>query len=706
MKTHLSVLLILLLIMTACNCNKSTFDYPETKKGEVVDTYFGTQVEDPYRWLEDDRSEETALWVKQQNKLTNSHLASIPFRDKIKNRLTEIWNYPRTSAPFKAGDNYFFSKNDGLQNQSVYYIQESLESEAQVFLDPNTLSEDGTVSLTNFSVSNDGKYLGYGISRGGSDWREFFIKDIKSGELLKDHLQWIKFSGIAWYKDGFFYNRYPTPLKGDELKGENTNSKLYYHKVGTSQDKDVLIYEDTQNPEWSFSANVTEDEKFLIISVTESTSGNALYFKNLEDDSEIVKVIKSFNKDYSIIDHVNGKLWIYTNDMAPKYQVLAIDPASPDRDNWTTIIPEHASNVLVNTSIVGHKVFANYQQDAHSAIKVFSMTGESLYDVELPSVGTVSGFYGKSDAKETFFTFSSYTYPSVVFRYNIADNKSTVFSQTDIDFAIDQYETKQIKYKSKDGTEVPMFIVHKKGIELNGKNPTWLYGYGGFNISLNPRFDIRRLLWLENGGVFAVANIRGGGEYGEEWHKAGTLTNKQNVFDDFISAGHYLIDNGYTKPKYLAIQGGSNGGLLVGAVINQTPDLFKVAIPQVGVMDMLRYQHFTIGRYWATDYGTSEDSPEMFQYLYKYSPIHNIKKHLNYPAVMVTTADHDDRVVPAHSFKYIATLQNTYKGQQPMLIRIETDAGHGAGTPTSKTIEEWTDLYSFTFKQMGIEPIY
>ncbi len=704
MKNLSLILLTLMVTFSACDCNKSPYTYPETRKGDVVEDYFGTQVADPYRWLEDDRSEETAQWVKEQNAVTNGYLESIPYREKIKERLTEIWNYPRTSAPFKAGGKYFFFKNDGLQNQSVFYMQETLDSEPVLFLDPNTLSEDGTVSLTNFTVSNDGKYLGYGISRGGSDWREFFVKDIETGKLLDDHLQWIKFSGIAWYKDGFFYNRYPTPEKGDELKGQNTNSQIFYHKVGTPQSEDVLIYEDPQNPAWGFSASVTEDEKFLIIGVTESTSGNALYFKNLEKDSPVVKVINTFDKDYSVVDHINGKLWVYTNDGAAKYQVMEVDINNPERANWTSLIPEDENNVLEYITLTGGKIFANYQQDAHSAVKVYTPAGKYLYDVELPSIGTVSGFGGKADDTETFYTFSSYTYPAVVYKYDTDKNESKLYSKTEIDFDIDQYETKQIKYKSKDGTEVPMFIVHKKGLVLDGNNPTWLYGYGGFNVSLNPRFDVRRLLWLENGGVYAVANLRGGGEYGEAWHKAGTKLQKQNVFDDFIAAGEYLVDNGYTKPDYLAIQGGSNGGLLIGAVINQTPDLFRVAFPQVGVMDMLRYQHFTIGRYWATDYGTSEDNKEMFEYLYAYSPLHSISSKYNYPAVMVTTADHDDRVVPAHSFKYIAALQEAYKGKRPMMIRIETNAGHGAGTPTAKVIEEWTDLYSFTFDQMGITP--
>ncbi|MCU4176372.1 prolyl oligopeptidase family serine peptidase [Carboxylicivirga sp. N1Y90] len=705
---HLKILtLVVLATLYSCDMKKSTFNYPETRKGDVVDDYFGTQVADPYRWLEDDRSEETAQWVKGQNYVTFSYLETVPFRDKIKERLTEVWNYPRRSAPWKAGGKYFFTKNDGLQNQSVYYMQESLDSEAKVFLDPNKLSDDGTVSLANFSVSKDGKYLGYGTSTGGSDWREFFVKDIETGQDLEDHLKWIKFSGITWYKDGFFYSRYPTPKEGDELKGQNKDSKVYYHKVGTKQEDDKLIYEDTEHPDWGFGVGVTDDKKYMIISVTESTSGNALYFKDLtKKNAEVVKVVTDFTQDYSVIDHYDGYLWVKTNDNAPKYKVVKIDVNNPSRENWVDLIPEDEKNVLRSLSVLGGKAFANYQEDAHSVIKTYDLDGKFLYDVEMPSVGSVGGFYGEKEDVSTFYTFSSYTYPSVIFKYDIENNKSELYHKTEIDFDIDNYETKQVFYESKDGTKVPMFIVHKKGLELNGNNPTWLYGYGGFNVSLTPRFDIRRLVWLENGGVFAVANLRGGGEYGEEWHKAGTLMNKQNVFDDFISAGKYLVSNKYTNPKLLAAQGGSNGGLLVGAVINQAPDLFRVAYPQVGVLDMLRYQKFTIGRYWATDYGTSEDNKEMFEYLYKYSPLHAIDGKLNYPSVMVTTADHDDRVVPAHSFKYISALQEAYTGSRPMMIRIETDAGHGAGKPTSKTIEEWTDLYTFAFDQMGITPKY
>lgn len=695
-------------MVTSCQMNKkSPFNYPQTSKVDTVDVYFGHEVADPYRWLEDDRSAETEAWVKEQNAVTFGYLETIPFREKIKNRLTEIWNYPRTTAPWKAGGRYFFAKNDGLQNQYVYYMQETLESEPVVFLDPNKLSDDGTVALNTFSVSNDGKYLGYGISRGGSDWREFYVREIETGKDLDEHLKWIKFSGISWYKDGFFYSRYPAPKEGDELKGENKHSKVYYHKVGTPQEEDKLVFEDNDHPDWSFYAGVTDDEKYMVISVMESTSGNALYFKDLtKKDAEVIKVVEDFANDFNVIDHYDGYLWVMTNYQAPRYKVIKIDVENPGRENWVDLIPEDANNVLQGINLVGGKVFANYMKDAHSVIRTYATDGTYLYDVEMPSVGTVSGFGGKQEDDITFYTFQSYTYPSVVYKYDVKNNKSELYSKTEIDFDIENYETKQVFYTSEDGTKVPMFIVHKKGLELNGNNPAWLYGYGGFNASMNPYFDIRRLIWLENGGVFAVANLRGGGEYGEKWHKAGTLMNKQNVFDDFIAAGHYLVDNGYTNPDMLACQGGSNGGLLIGAVINQAPELFRVAYPQVGVLDMLRYQKFTIGRYWATDYGTSEDSEEMFKYLLGYSPLHNINGDLKYPAVMVTTADHDDRVVPAHSFKYIATLQEKYKGDRPVMIRIETDAGHGAGKPTSKVIEEWTDMYSFAFDQMGITPKY
>jgi prolyl oligopeptidase len=611
------------------------------------------------------------------------------------------------STPYKAGGYYFFTKNNGLQNQSVYFIQKDLDSEAEMFLDPNTLSEDGTVALTQFSVSNNGKYLGYGVSRGGSDWNEFFVKDISARQDLADHIQWVKFSSMAWSGNSFYYSRYPQPEEGNKLKGANSNSRIYLHKVGTSQDADQLIYEDPANPNWSFYPDVTNDEKILVISVSESTSGNALYVKNLTvKNAELVKIVDDFKSDYGVVEHVDGKLLVVTNHDAPRYRLIEIDLKNPARENWKDVIPEDDSAVLKNVSFVGGKLIANYQKDAHSVVKLYSAEGVMESDLNLPGLGTVGGFYGKSTDDLTFYSYSSFTQPSSIYKFNVKENRSELFHQTEIDFDTNGYETKQVFFESKDGTQIPMFIVHKKGLELNGNNPAWIYGYGGFNSSLTPAFDIRRLVWLENGGVYAMVNLRGGGEYGQAWHEAGTKMNKQNVFDDFIAATRYLIAEDYTNSGKIVAQGGSNGGLLIGAVVNQAPELYKVAFPQVGVLDMLRYHKFTIGRFWATDYGTSEDSPEMFEYLKNYSPLHNIREGVEYPAIMVTTGDHDDRVVPAHSFKYAATLQKIYKGKNPVVIRIETQAGHGAGKPTSKVIDEWADIYSFAFKNIGYTPTY
>ncbi len=689
--------------MTQACKNKQSIDYPETKKVDQVDEYFGVKVEDPYRWLEDDTSKATKQWVKAQNKVTFDYLNKIPFRDEVEQRLTKIWDYPKESAPFKEGGHYFVYKNSGLQNQSVIYIKEDLEDEGKVFINPNTLSEDGTVSLTNFEVSDDGKYAAYGISRGGSDWREFYVREVATGDDLDDHIMWAKFSGISWYKGGFFYSRYPSPEKGDKLSGVNENNKVYYHKIGTDQSEDKLVYEEPDNPQRGFGAQVTEDDKYLILYTTESTSGNGLYFKPLDKkNAEFNKLITDFENDYGVVGHYNGKFLIRTNDGAPKYRLMAVDPKNPEKENWEELIPE-AEEVLNSVSVVGGKMFANYMKDAHSLVKVFEMDGQFAYNIDA-ELGTISGFYGKKDDNITFYSLTSFTTPSTIYKYNVAENKSTVYKHSGIDFDPEKYETKQVFYESKDGTKVPMFITHKKGLELDGTNPTLLYGYGGFNVSLTPRFRITMVPWLENGGVYAQANIRGGGEYGEDWHLAGTKMKKQNVFDDFIAAAEYLIDEGYTNSDRLAIQGGSNGGLLVGAVTNQRPELFEVALPAVGVMDMLRYHKFTIGRYWASDYGTSEDSKEMFEYLYNYSPLHSVKSGKEYPAILVTTADHDDRVVPAHSFKYIATVQEKETGHNPTLIRIETKAGHGAGTPTSKAIEQAADIMSFVWYNMDFVP--
>ncbi len=703
MRTSFTVLAAI--VMFGCQAPKEKkINYPMTKKTDTVDVYFGHEVADPYRWLEDDMSDETAAWVKAQNEVTDSFLAQIPYRKQVEERLQKIWNYPKSGTPFKQGGHWFVSKNDGLQNQYVVYIKDTYDGEDRVILDPNTLSEDGTVALNMFRVSEDGKYLAYSISRAGSDWREIYVKDIATGELLEDHILWAKFSGISWYKNGFFYSRYPEPQKGEMLKGENKNSQVYYHEIGTDQSADKLIYEDPANPNWGFSAGTTDDKNYLVISVTESTSGNAFYIQDLTKKGEVQKIITSFDKDYWVMDHVQGKLLVLTNYQAPKYRLIAIDPAQPEEENWTEVIPE-GEGVLEGISIVGEKLIAQYIQDAQSKIKIYALDGSFENDLETPILGTISGFSGKIDDPFTFYSITSYTTPSQIYKYDVAENKSSLFQESALDFDASQYETKQVFYTSKDGTKVPMFLTYKKGIKLDGSNPVLLYGYGGFNISLTPSFSLTRLIWLEQGGIYAVANLRGGGEYGEEWHKAGTLMQKQNVFDDCIAAAEYLIQEKYTKARKIALMGGSNGGLLVGAVVNQRPELFGAAFPAVGVMDMLRYHKFTIGRYWATDYGTSEDSEEMFQYLLGYSPVHTVAD-VDYPAILVTTGDHDDRVVPAHSFKYIATVQDKYTGSKPTLIRIETNAGHGAGKPTEKVIAEYADVFSFMMYSLGMTPQY
>ena len=667
-----------------------------------MDNYHGTEVADPYRWLEDDNSDETKAWVVAQNEVTFGYLEQIPFREELETRLTEIWNYPKMGQPSLRSGIYFYSYNSGLQNQNVIYKKMSLEEEGEVFLDPNTLSEDGTVSLSAFSVSRDGKYVGYGISRGGSDWNEFFVRDVETGEDLEDHIMWTKFSGMSWYKDGFFYSRYPEPAEGDKLKGSNENNMVYYHKVGTPQSEDKLIYKNPDFPLRGYSVSVTSDEAYTIITSTESTSGNAFGFRKMESKGDFKWLVDTYDKDYNPIGNKENILFVVTNADAPKSKLLAIDLDNPARENWVDLLPEKEM-VLQQVSYVGGKLFAQYLKDAYDIVEVYDTEGTFLYEIEFPGIGSVGGFGGEANDTETFYTFTSFNYPPVIFRYDIEDNKSEVFYTPELDFDGSQYETKQVFYESKDGTKVPMFLVYKKGLKMDGNNPTILYGYGGFNISLTPNFNVTRTIWLEQGGIYAIANLRGGGEYGEEWHKAGTILKKQNVFDDFIAAAEYLIAEDYTSPAKLGILGGSNGGLLVGAVTNQRPDLFAAAIPAVGVMDMLRFHKFTIGRYWVTDYGSSDD-PEQFEYLYGYSPVHNLSAEKDYPAVMVTTADHDDRVVPAHSFKYIATLQEKYTGDSPVIIRIETDAGHGGGKPTSKFIEEIADQYAFYMYNMGVKP--
>ncbi|UCH96051.1 MAG: S9 family peptidase [Candidatus Aminicenantes bacterium] len=678
--------------------------YPVTKKIDHIDDYFGTKVKDPYRWLEDMNSPETKQWVTAQKKVTDQYLASIEFRPQIKARLTELWNYEKYSAPSKKGEYYVFSKNDGLQEQSVIYFQKGLAGKPEVLLDPNTFSKDSSITLAGMSFSKDYKYLSYGISRGGSDWREFFVMEAKTREKLADHLQWIKFSTTAWYKHGFFYSRYDEPPKeANKLKVKIQNQKIYYHKLGTPQCEDKLIYQDPKNPKRGYFGWVPDNEKYLVINAWEGASDhNLIYYKHLEKDSPVTPVIDKPMGHFSVSDVIDDKLLVVTDYEAPNYKLVLLDPKNPQKEHWKTIIPE-SKDKLNYVSYVGGRLIASYLKDANTKVSVFDVEGKKLYDVQLPGIGTASGFSGKKEDNEVFYTFTSFTTPPTIYRYNIKENKSQLFRKPNVKFNPGEYETKQVFYESKDKTRVPMFIVYKKGLQLNGQNPTLLYSYGGFNSSIRPRFRLDIIPLLENGGVYAAACIRGGGEYGEEWHRAAMLEKKQNVFDDFIAAAEYLVRSGYTSPQKLAIRGASNGGLLVGAVMNQRPDLFKVAFPMVGVMDMLRFHKFTIGWAWVGEYGSSED-PEQFKYLYKYSPLHNIKEGVNYPATLVTTADHDDRVFPAHSFKYISALQEKYKGENPVLIRIETKVGHGAGTATSKRIELLADIYAFMFYNMNIKP--
>lgn len=701
MKRVSLILAALVLVLTSCNFNH--VKYPKTKKVDQVDTYFGVKVADPYRWLEDDRSPEVEEWVKAENAVTNDYLSKIPFREKLKQQLTKVWNYAKMGVPITRGSRIFFQKNSGLENQSVLYMQDGAKSTPVVLLDPNKLSTDGTVALVNYDISKDGKYLAYATSDGGSDWETINVKNIATGEVLMDEIKWVKFSSISWYHNGFFYSRYDAPQSGNKLTNINENQKVYYHKVGTSQALDELVYQDVEHPMRNFTTQVTDDDKYLILYVTESTSGNNIMIKNLQRNEDFVQLTIGFEFDYKVIDHIDDNLYVVTNYKAPKYRLVSINVRAVDVGNWREIIPEK-KDVLEGATLVGDKIVCNYIQDAHSNIEIYNTKGDFLNTIKLPTLGTASDFSSEMKDSIGFYSFTSFAYPSTIFKYNLETGKSTEFFKPKVDADLSQFEVEQVFYTSKDGTKVPMFIVHKKNIVLDGTNPTLLYGYGGFNISLMPYFSPGRLVWLENGGVYAVANIRGGGEYGENWHKAGTKLNKQNVFDDFISAAEYLIDKKYTSSKKLAIEGGSNGGLLIGAVVNQRPDLFQVAIPEVGVMDMLRFQKFTIGWSWVSDYGSSEDSLQ-FENLYRYSPLHNIRDDVTYPAVLVTTADHDDRVVPAHSFKYIATLQEKQaRKRNPMLIRIQTRAGHGMGKPTTMAIDEATDIYSFIFYNMDVVP--
>lgn len=688
---------------------KAQLLYPETKKGDVVEDYHGVKIADPYRWLEDDRSEETKQWVTEQNKVTFGYLDKIPYRADWLKRLEEINNYPKYSSPTKKNEYFYFSKNDGLQNQSVLYRQKGLNGKPEIVLDPNKFSASGTTSLATFSLSKDGRYAVVGKSAGGSDWRTFFVMDMKTLQYLPDSLAWVKVSGAQWKGDGFYYSRYPTPEKGKELSTKNENHQVYYHKVGTSQDQDVLVYQDPANPQRFHGVFTNEDERYVFLNISDrgkGKDGNALWYMDSKgtgsDDQSFKPLIQEVGDyDYSFIDDINGKFLMSTNDGAKNQKIVLVDPLNPDPKNWKTIIPEKEENISgINTA--GGKMFVTYLKDVTSRVYVYDYNGKLEREVELPTIGTAGGFGGEKSDKSVFYTFTSITFPPTIYQYDIASGQSKVFRKPEVKFNPEDFTTEQVFYPSKDGTKIPMFVVYKKGLQRNGKNPTILYGYGGFNISSNPSFSPSRITWLEQGGVYCIANLRGGSEYGEKWHEAGMLNKKQNVFDDFIAAGEYLVKEKYTSSEYLAAQGGSNGGLLVGAVINQRPDLFKVAIPQVGVMDMLRFHKFTIGWNWIPEYGTS-DKPDDFKNLVTYSPIHNIRKGLNYPSTLVTTADHDDRVVPAHSFKYMATLQENYKGSNPVLIRIDVNSGHGASN-LKKALETSADIFSFIFYNMNVKP--
>ena len=678
--------------------------YPTTRKGDQVDNYHGVTVADPYRWLEDLDSEETRNWVEAQNRLTNSFLNDIPARAKIRERLTRLWNYERFGVPFREGKNYFYSRNSGLQNQAVLYTVTSLDGQPTLLLDPNTLSTDGTVALSGTAVSYDGKLLAYSLSASGSDWQEWKVRDVITGKDLSDTIKWVKFSGASWTADnqGFFYSRYDEP-KSDSLKGTNYFQKLYYHKLGTPQSEDVLVYERPDQKDWLFSGSVTEDGRYLIISIFQGTDNkNRVYYKDLQvKDAPVVKLLDDFDASYNFLGNDGTTFWVQTDLKAARGKIIAIEISKPDRSNWQDLVPE-AAEALQGVNIVNHMFVANYLKDAHTQVKIFDTKGKFVREVALPGLGTAGGFGGHAKDKETFYSYTGFTAPATIYRYDMVTGKSSIFRQPKADFNSEDYETKQVFYASKDGTKVPMFITYKKGLKLDGNNPTYLYGYGGFNVSLSPAFSVSNLVWMEMGGVYAQANLRGGSEYGEDWHQGGMKLKKQNVFDDFIAAAEWLIANKYTSTPKLAIGGGSNGGLLVGAAITQRPELFGAALPAVGVMDMLRFQKFTIGWAWVSDYGSSDNADE-FKALYAYSPLHNIKSDKIYPPTMITTADHDDRVWPGHSFKFAAALQEAQAGAAPILIRIETKAGHGAGKPTSKIIEEVADKWAFLQRTLAME---
>lgn len=684
--------------------SQAQYKYPLSFKEPLVEDYHGTKVEDPYRWLEDDNSERTREWVKKQNEFTFNHLKKIPFRDQVRRRLEQLWNYERYSSPFKKGNWYYYFKNDGLQNQSVMYRQKDFDSKPEVFLDPNTLNKEGIAALGGIGFSKSGKYMAYSIALAGSDWQEVYVMETETKKLLTDTIRFVKFSGYSWNgEDGFYYSRYPEPDKESRLSGQNEYHTVYYHKIGTPQSQDKLVYEDKKHPKRFHGAGLTEDGRFLILNVSEGTSGSELWYRDMKDASqkEFKLLIKGFSTEAQVVDNDGDRLLVLTNADAPNYKLVSIDPKKPAKENWKVIIPEK-SEALASVSTGGGFLFANYLKDASSRVEQLRYNGDLVRTIELRGIGSASGFSGEKEDTEFFYSYTSFNTPPSIYRYNVKTGESTLFRETKIGMDVSEFVTEQVFFTSKDGTRVPMFLTYRRGLELNGENPVLLYGYGGFNIPMTPGFSISNAFFIEQGGIYVVVNLRGGSEYGEQWHKAGMLDKKQNVFNDFIAAAEYLVKLRYTNPKKIAIRGGSNGGLLVGAAMTQRPDLFGVALPAVGVLDMLRYHKFTIGQAWAVEYGNA-DSVLQFPYLYKYSPYHNLKSGVNYPATLITTADHDDRVVPAHSFKFAARLQEYGgDGQNPLLIRIDTDAGHGAGKPTSKAIDEAADVWSFTMHHLGM----
>ncbi len=700
--------LVSISFMALDKLNAQTLKYPPTKKIEHTDTYFGTKITDPYRWLEDDNAPDTKAWVTAQNKVTFGYLAQIPYRAAVLNRIKTLANYPKYSAPFKKNDNVYFYKNNGLQNQSVLYVQKGYDGTPEILLDPNTFSADGTVRLTSFILSKDGKYAAYGRTAiPGSDWYDLYVMDMTTRQTLPEVIRWAKYSSAAWQGDGFYYSRYAEPVKGTELTVRNQNQKVYYHKVGTAQSADTLVYEDPAHPTFYVSVGTTEDERFALLYVNDPNKrGNSLYFRDeRKKETTFTPIIKEITEDtFSVLDNVDDQFLIVTTQNAPNKKLVRYDPQKTGALSWQEVLPEKPE-LLENVETAGEKLIATYLKDVTARVYVYDRKGTLENEIALPGPGSTGGFSGKKEDQEVFYIFTSLNYPATIFRYDLASRQTTLFRTPEIPgFTAEAYVTKQVFYKSKDGTQIPMFLVYKKGLKLEDKNPTLLFGYGGFNITVNPTFSAARIAWLEQGGIFALANLRGGGEYGARWHEAGIKLNKQNVFDDFIAAAEFLIRERYTSPAYLGIQGGSNGGLLVATVSNQRPDLFKVAIPAVGVMDMLRFHKFTAGAGWVADYGSSDD-PTQFKYLLGYSPLHNIKSGINYPATLVTTSDHDDRVVPAHSFKYAATLQEKAAPTTPLLIRIETNSGHGSSNLT-KSLEEAADIFSFTWSNMGFTPKY